>query len=99
MLFHVLNGLEQSRILEKGAVANRFADACIVLQYALARTNILMPNLGISHLPLRETNREAGCSYRRMRPNASELVDVRSMGLGNSIALFTWIDAPSIHNN
>src|SRR6266536_1506958 len=53
----------------------------------------------VAHLPLGQSNRQAGRSDGGVRPALCYLIDIRCARQGDCIALFTWIDAPTIHND
>ncbi len=95
----VLNRFQERRILEKRAIFNGFVHTGIVLQHALARPDILMSDLGVAHLSLRQTHRLPGGFHCRVRPLACQLIDVGCPRQRNGIALFTRIDAPTVHND
>ena len=95
----MLNSFEQGWIGEEGTIANGLVHAGIVLQDALACANILVPNLRVAHLAFRQANRLSRGFNGCMRPFACQPVNVGCTCQGNSVALFTWINAPAVHNN
>ena len=60
VLAAVLNSLVKGRVLVKVAVANRFGNAGKLLVNNAAGTNVGVPNLTVSHLPVRQSNIHAG---------------------------------------
>src|SRR5258706_15552989 len=95
----MLDGLQQRRILKERTIFDRFADAGVVLQYALTRPNILVSYLGVAHLALWKPDRLPRSFYRCMRPLTRKFINIWRIGKGNSIAFFTRVDSPSIHDN
>ena len=55
----MLDSFQQCRVLEEAAVFNRLADTGIVLQDALARTDILMAHFRVPHLAFWQAHRWA----------------------------------------
>ena len=51
MFLDMLDGFQEGWVLIERAIANRFADAGIVLQDALPRADILVPHFRVAHLP------------------------------------------------
>src|SRR5579875_4678 len=97
--FHMLNRLEQGRVVEERAIADRLGDAREVLQHALTGPDILVPDLRITHLPLRQTHCFARGFYRCVGPLALQSVQVGGACQRNGVSLFAWVDAPAIHND
>src|SRR5947209_4130814 len=95
----MLNGFEEGRILEEGAIANGFADTSVVLQHTLACPNILVSHFRVAHLTFRQPHSFTRGFDRSMRPLLCDLVDVRCMCEGNGIAFFARIDAPAVHDD
>ena len=56
-------------------------------------------NFGISHLAFRQTDIHSGHGKTRYRKLPSQPIDVRNRSLSNCIALFSWIDSPSIQDH
>src|SRR5690242_7815792 len=80
VVLDVRDGLEQRWILEEGAVVDGGADACELLQDTLARANIEMADLGVTHLPFWQPYRRARGCHLRMRPLARDGVEMRLLG-------------------
>src|SRR5215472_9002274 len=58
-----------------------------------------MPYFGVSHLTFRKTYRFTRSSYCRMRPVLCQLIKVRCPCHGDRVALFAWVNTPTIHND
>src|SRR5579875_2804916 len=97
--FHMLNCLEQGRIVEEGAIADRLANARVILQHALTGSDILVTNLRVAHLPLWQTHRFARGLDSRVGPLASQSIQIRGASQRYGVSLFAWVDAPAIHND
>src|SRR5260370_39568413 len=99
VLLHMLYSLQEGRIVIERAIPDRLAHACIVLQDALARANILMPHFRIAHLPFWQANCLSRSLDGSMRPISCDLINVGGPRPSNSIALPPRINAPAIHND
>src|SRR5258706_10080234 len=95
----MLGALQRGGFLKKQTFFYRFADAGLFLHSALPRPNILVSYLGVAHLALWKPDRLPRSFYRCMRPLTRKFINIGRIGKSNSIAFFTRVDSPSIHDN
>jgi hypothetical protein len=95
----VLDGLEQRGIAEERAVDDRRGHARVLLQHALAGSDVEVSHLGVAHLALRQPDRWPRRLELRVWPLTCEAVQMRRGGQRDGVGLAAWIDPPAVHHD
>ena len=88
----------QRGILKEIAVLNGFCDLDELLVDDSARADIGVADLGIAHLPVRQTDIEPGGADDRVRVFREVPVKIRGVCGFDGIAVIARIDAEAVHN-
>jgi hypothetical protein len=86
-----VTGREQRGSLEERAVGDRGVDPGQVLEHRPPGSEIQVPNLGVAHLPGRQTDGVGRCPERGVGPGGKERSPVRHVRRGDRVR--TWIAA------
>src|SRR5664280_19876 len=93
------HGLQQDRVLAKGAVFHCQADPGVVLIDDSAATKVEMPHLRVAHLPMRQAYGQAGSAEGCGGIILPESLQVRLAGPGYGIALLDRAYAEAVHDD
>src|SRR5579859_2012096 len=75
------------------------ADTGKLLQHALARADVEMPDLRVAHLALGQANRRTGGGDLGVRPLPLDGVQVRLAREGDGVGVGARVDSVAIHHN
>ena len=75
------------------------ADASELLQDALAGADVEVADLGVAHLPFRQTDRRAGGGDLGVRPLPLDGVQVGLAREGDGVGVGARVDSVAVHHN
>ena len=99
VLLCVSAGCQQSLILKEIAVLNLFRNSGKLLVHDAPCAHVQVPYLGISHLSVRQTDRQTARLSLNKRALRHQLVHHRRIRLGDSIAVYSFVQSVTIQNH
>ena len=91
--------IQKIPVLIESPLINVFVNESKILVDDAAGAEDHVADFGVAHLAFRQTDihsRHGKTGYRKL---PAQSIDVRNRSLSNSIALFSWIDSPSVQDH
>ena len=98
VLFRVVTGAREHRVLEERSVADRFVDAHQVLHHDPTGSEVQMADFAVAHLPLWEADGEPGRVEQRARAPRHQGIPGGRVGQRNRVSFTLRPVSPAIEH-